>query len=117
MELQELVEQIADNGFKEEYYGFTLFLPRAMLGQGRKYEMYLREEERDTKPWGNGDCSIPVKHVEGALVEKVEGVMAEVSFIMPLEELTLFAENLWDALKDFNFDVKVKVSDDVTVGD
>ncbi len=117
MELQELIEQITDYGFKEEYYSFTLFLPKAMLGKGRKYETYLRESNLDTLPWANGDCSIPVEHVEGALIEKVEGEMAEVSFLMPLEELIPFVENLWDALKEFNFDVKVKVIDDVTVGD
>lgn len=114
MELEELIGLIAERGYKGEYYRITLVLPKAMLGKGRKYELYHRGFG-DAQPWTNGDCGIPVEHVEGALVEDFVGVKVDAAFIIPLDELVPFAEDLWLALKKYDYDIEVK-EDETTVG-
>jgi len=121
MKLQEFIKQIADiglanNGFREEYYRFILFLPNKMLGRGRKESMYVRRLDTGAKPWSNKDFTIPIEHVEGALILSRQDDMAEISFLISLEELRPFAKDLWEALKDYDYNVKVKPNE-TSVGD
>lgn len=120
MKRSELISEIAKQGLTEDekvdYYRVHLVLPKKMLGRGKKYEMYTRIVS-DTKPWKNGDCKIPVDNVEGAVVIGTNGDYATIDFIITLERLRPFVEELWKELKNFNYDVMVKMNNADAVGD
>lgn len=115
MELEELIEQIAEYGFVESYYRITLVLPRKMLGNGKKFEIYSKEHGGE-KPWTNKDCKIPIKYTEGAEIGAITRDCVEVAYIISLEELVPFTEELWKALEEFDYWIKVKINDTTTMG-
>ena len=115
MELEELIQQIAEYGFVESHYRINLVLPKKMLGKGKKFRIYNKEYGA-VAPWTNKDCKIPIGFVDGAEIGAITSDCVEVAYIISLEYLVPFAEKLWKALEEFDYWVKVKTNETTTLG-
>lgn len=99
--------KICEEGFRNDYYRFDLILPRKLLGNGRKFNIFNRDATDYDSGWLRVDCKIPLEHVEGAMIAETNGDHVIVAFIVPVEELRSFVDDLWEELKDFEYDVGV----------
>ena len=107
-----LQKKICEVGFKESHYRFDLILPRALLGKGKKFEIYDREVINGDSNWFRSDCHVPLDDVRGAMIEEMNSKHVVVAFLVPLEKLRDFVDTLWAELEPHDYDVEVVIKDD-----
>jgi hypothetical protein len=114
MNMNEILKEITENYFFEDYYRFDLKLPKKIIGRGKTYELYVAPF--DCKPWANGDCKVPLQHVEGAMIKEIISDYVIISFIIDLNNLVPFLQELWQELKEYDYAVELINNGIATMG-
>lgn len=115
MDKLNLLKEITEKYFHEDFYRFDLKLPKKIIGNGRTQEMYIATYE--VKPWVNGDCCIPIEYLEGALIKEKMNDKVIISFVIGLRDLVPFINALWKELKNYDYYVELMDIGTIAVGD
>ena len=106
MEREDLFREMHEKGYQVDCYRFDIIVPRTMLGNGRKFPLLTMAYPDTKSAWFNETCRVPVELVEGVVLEgKVNSRHVRIGFLIPIINIGRFADELWNSLRDCDFDI------------
>jgi len=90
-----------------EYYRFDIIVPRTILGNGRKFEMFIKDFFESKTGWFTKTCDIPMDCVEGITLIKDIGGKVRLGLYILKPNIDRFINEAWEVLQEHADIVKI----------
>ena len=111
MNKKDFTQQIHKTGHVKnatgEYYRFDVIVPRTVLGNGRKFEMFVKEGMENKTGWFTETCDMPMDCIEGIILIKNIDDMVRLGLYILEPNIKTFINEVWKVLQEYADAVRI----------